>query len=121
VPPPPPRLDTAGLTWSVLLGHWTAFARASLALPDDAPGSAMRQTVPDAIGLQALWFALQQLPDLPPDQQALGHDRAAVLLDKHRQHIQSTWAAAQQPIPPLLNELLDDVQTALATTDTPTP
>src|SRR5262245_40321112 len=49
------------LTWPALLGHWTAFAQNSLALPKTADGDRWRAAVPAIIGLQALTHALGDL------------------------------------------------------------
>ena len=75
--------DPQALTWAAMLGRWVDFARSSVALPDDAEGRKLKASVPDLIQLQAVWFALQHLDDLPPDERALGRDRAGVLITRH--------------------------------------
>ena len=71
------RLDTDKLTWAALLGRWMAFAKNAVALPDDDAGRRVRNSVVDLITLQAVWFALQNLDELDPDERALGIDRLA--------------------------------------------
>ena len=100
------------LTWSALLGHWVDVARAALALPDDDAGDRLRASVADIIMLQAVWFALGQWEGLPRDEQALGLNRAQVLIDKHADAIASRWA--DDPLPAKLTELIDDARNRLA-------
>ena len=100
------------LTWAALLATWVDFARSAVALPKDAAGQAMRDSVGDIIMLQAVWFALRELEDLPPDERALGLDRAQVLIDRHRDAIEQRWQG--QAMPDLLTELIDDAQAELA-------
>lgn len=108
---PPFSLDVDRLTWAVLLGRWIDFARSALALPDDADGRRLRDAVPDMIGLQAVWFALQHLEELEPAERAIGLDRAAVLIERHTSSLQTMWD--RQPLPPALTELIADATTAL--------
>ena len=96
------------LTWAVLLGRWVDFARQAVGLPDDAAGRRLRDSVPDIIMLQAVWFALDELEDLPADEQALGVDRAGVLIDRHRGAIADRWPEAKWPA--TLRELVADVE-----------
>ncbi len=84
-------MDTAKLTWAVLLGRWVDFAKSSLALPDDAAGRLLQQSVSDIIMLQAVWFALQHLDELDEQQRAVGLDRAQVLFEKHTQALQGRF------------------------------
>lgn len=98
------------LTWAVLLAHWTEFARASVALPDDGEAGLVRQSVVDIISLQAVWFALGQLESLDPQERAVGLDRAGVLIRRHKSAIRRRYA--DQPLPEGLAELLDDVEAA---------
>jgi hypothetical protein len=100
------------LTWAVLLGRWVDFARSAVALPKDAAGRRLRDSVPDIIMLQAVWFALQHLGELDPAERALGLDRAEVLIDKHTAALARRYRG--RPMPPQLHELLDDAQRALA-------
>jgi len=105
-------LDADKLTWSVLLGRWVEFARGALALPDDAAGRALRASVPDIIGLQAVWFALQHLDELDGDERALGLARAGVLIDKHTETLDARWRGGD--LPDELRALVNDARGALA-------
>ena len=123
------------LTWAALLGRWMEFARSAVALPRDAVGNALRQSVPDIIMLQAVRFALQDLDELPDDQRALGLDRAEILIDKHVDALSRRWHATppqaptpaalaapggahadrhNTPLPSPLLDLIDEARTALA-------
>ena len=90
------------------------FARSALALPRDATGDALRQSVPDIIMLQAVTCALRDLGDLPADERALGLDRAELLIDKHAEALTRLWGAGADPVPPQLADLVDDARTCLA-------
>jgi hypothetical protein len=100
------------VTWAVLLGHWIDFARSALALPDDAEGRRLRDSVPDIIMLQAVWFALQHLDELDVPERALGIDRAEVLIERHRAALEARWQC--QGLPGLVHELVDDALRQLA-------
>ncbi|MFG0248959.1 MAG: hypothetical protein ACF8OB_08745 [Phycisphaeraceae bacterium JB051] len=102
------HLDAHKLTWAVLLGKWVEFARSAVGLPDDEQGNKLRQSVPDLIMLQAVWFALQHMDELSADQQALGLDRAGVLIDQHAQVLQSRWSP--DPLPQRIEQLIGDAQ-----------
>ncbi|MEX0774776.1 MAG: hypothetical protein WD042_03570 [Phycisphaeraceae bacterium] len=99
------------LTWTVLLGRWVDFARSAVALPADADGRRLRESVPDVIMLQAVWFALQHLEELDAGQRALGLDRAAVLIEKHTGALQRRWGA--NALPAQIGELVADARAAL--------
>ena len=107
----PAPLRPEQLTWSVLIGRWVAFARSAVALPTDAEGRRLRDSVPDIINLQAVWFALEHLDDLSQEQRALGLDRAAVLIERHRGLIESRWTG--KPLPDGLRSLIDDAEASL--------
>jgi hypothetical protein len=100
------------LTWAALLGRWIEFARSAVALPDDEAGRAVKQCIPDIIMLQAVWFALDHLDDLPPDERALGLDRAEVLIDQHAAAIERRFAGMD--LPDQLRELIADARQRLA-------
>ncbi len=104
-------MDSDKLTWAVLLGRWVEFARSALALPDDDAGRRLRDSVPDIIALQAVWFALDHLDELDADERALGIDRAEILIEKHRQALISRFG---DDLPPQLAELIADAQSQLA-------
>lgn len=111
---PPPPLCPESLTWAVLLGRWVGFARSALALPEDAEGRRMRESVGDIIQLQAVWFALQHLDDLPPAERALGLDRAELLIDHHAAALRRRYTDAE--LPALVSELIADARAQLAAT-----
>ena len=96
----------------MLLGQWIDFARSALALPDDEAGRQMRESVSDLIMLQAVWFALQHLEELLPDERALGLDRGELLIDKHARVLNQRWPG--QTMPPLMRQLIDDARKAAA-------
>ena len=111
------------LTWAALLGRWVEFAQSALALPQDAVGDAVRESVPDVIMLQAVWFALKDLDSVAPDQRALGLDRAGLLIEKHAAALERRWAgdladagpvAKRGAMPPQLRELVDDAGAQLS-------
>ena len=99
------------VTWAALLGGWIEFAKSSVALPDDDAGRAMRDSVVDIITLQAVWFALQHLDELDPDERALGLDRAEVLIGRHSEAIQARWR--REPMPNELSALIEEARVAL--------
>lgn len=113
-----PPLAVNQLTWAVLLGRWVQFARSAAALPDDRESQALRQSVPDVIMLQAVWFALQHLEELPADERALGLDRAKVLIDKHAAALETRWLGAAMPPP--LGELIADARAQWQAVEPPT-
>ncbi len=103
--------DAEGMTWAVLLGGWVEFAKSAVALPKDGAGGAMRGSVADIIGLQAVWFALQHLDELDADERALGVDRAEVLIDRHAQAVAERWGG--EDLPGELAGLIEDAREAL--------
>jgi hypothetical protein len=107
-------LHPDNLTWAALLGRWVQFAQASLSLPADAEGERWRASVPCVINLQAVTFALGDLSELPPDELALGRDRAAVLIDENAAKLGSIWQG--QSIPESLIEIERDARAALLLT-----
>ena len=98
------------MTWAVLLARWVQFAKASLALPNEGEGRQLRDSVPDLIQLQAVYFALQDLNDLQPEQRALALDRAGLLIERHAAALRSRWADG---LPAQIAELIDDAQRQL--------
>ncbi|MDZ4782583.1 MAG: hypothetical protein SGJ19_20240 [Planctomycetia bacterium] len=98
------------LTWAVLLGRWIDFARGAVALPNDAEGTRMRESIPDIIMLQAVWFALQHLQELKADERSLGIARAEVLIEKHEGALRKRWGA----LPDKVSELVADAREQLS-------
>lgn len=107
-----PTLDAEGVTWAVLLGRWTDFARTAVVLPDDAAGRRLRESVADLIGLQAVWFALSNLGTLPADERSLGLTRAGVLIDRHEAALRRRFEP--EGLPDLAEELIADARAALS-------
>lgn len=93
----PNPTGVSAATWAVLLSRWVSFAKASLALPEDGDFGRLRESVSDIIALQAVLLALQELPSLPSAEQALGRDRAAVLLERHVDRLCRPWSGATMP------------------------
>ncbi len=108
----PHPLEPDKLTWAALLAQWMDFAQQALGLPQDDAGQRLRESVPDIVMLQAVWFALHHLDELPHDQRALGLDRAEVLIDKHTAAIHHRWTNATMPEE--LHKLIDDARRQLA-------
>lgn len=98
------------LTWAVLLARWTDFARSAVALSEEGQPGLVRQSVTDIITLQAVWFSLGQMEELDQTEQAIGVDRAGVLITRHTSSIQARFG--DHPLPEDLQSLLDDVATA---------
>lgn len=108
-----PDAGTArAVTWAALLGRWMDFARSAVALPTDDAGRRMRDSVPDVIMLQAVWFALRDLGRLPAAERALGLDRAEVLIQRHAATLQRRFT--DTPMPRTMRELIADARDALA-------
>ena len=105
-------LEPDKLTWAVLLGQWVTFAKRAVGLPRDAAGRRMRESVPDVIMLQAVWFALQHLDELAPEERALGIDRAEVLIDRHTDALKQRWQGVEMPSE--LHALIQDARQQLA-------
>lgn len=102
------------LTWAALLARWVDFARSSVALPPTPEGDRWRRSVPPIISLQAVTFALSELPTLPRAEAALGIARADVLIESARRELNAIWTpAAQSPLHPELAALLADADSAL--------
>ncbi len=99
------------MTWTALLGHWVQIARGALFLPDDMSGQRLRESVPDIIMLQAVWFALDRLDDLDGGERDLGMDRAAVLIDRHRDALNQRFS--DTPMPEVLRQLVQDAVSQL--------
>lgn len=100
------------LTWAALLGRWVDFARQAVGLPEDEAGQRLRESVPDIIMLQAVWFALQHVDELPREEQALGLDRAEVLIDRHAEALGERWQGTTMP--EQLAELMREARDQLA-------
>lgn len=114
-----PPLHAELLTWSALLAQCVRFAQAAVALPsgEDAvgqEGDAWRSSIPRVIELQAVWFALERSGDLPPDERAIGRDRAAVALQRNASALRDAWRETPQGMPSGVADLIADVERHLA-------
>jgi hypothetical protein len=105
--------ESAQLTWSLLLAHFTSLARASMALPRDAAGDRWRAAVPPMVGLQAVTFALGDLDRLSDAaERPLALDKADMLIQRHAGELAALWDG--QPLNRELALLIDDARRALA-------
>ena len=101
------------LTWAGLLAQWTAFARASLALPRNAEGARWRAAVAPIVELQAVTFALGDLVRLKDSgERALGLDRAEILIRKDELALRELWG--NDPMPIEVSRLTADAHAALS-------
>ena len=98
-----------GLTWAVLLGRWLDFARSVRALAPNEAGRRLRDSVPDIIVLQAVWFSLQELEQLDRAQQAVGLDRSQILIEKHAANLQRRFNPVPRQIGLLIQEAEDQL------------
>ena len=107
------------IKWALLLGKWTAVARASAALPDSAHGRRWRAAVPSVIALQAVAMALVEVAQharegrIDGAELAVARDRAAVMIRQHERTIRALWEGEAGGLPGGLVELLADVHAAL--------
>ncbi len=105
--------DPSPVTWALLLGKWTDFARAALALPKDGQGARWRAAVPDIIALQAITHALAEVDDLrTPGDRAVALDLAEMQIREHASNLHRLWADG--PLHDQLAELISDARAAHA-------
>ena len=104
-------LHPEALTWTALLARWMDFARASLAMPEDAEGERWRAAVPAVINLQAVTFALAELAQLSVDERPYGRDRAELLIRENAAKLEEIWRG--QSMPPSLLEISADARAVL--------
>ncbi|QDU32753.1 hypothetical protein KS4_07870 [Poriferisphaera corsica] len=98
------------ITWAALLGQWVEFARSAVALPSNDEGARMKDSIADVIMLQAVWFALESLSGLSTDEQALGLNRAALLIKKHKANLVSRYTEIQMPHS--MSQLISDAESS---------
>ncbi len=84
-------LHPEALSWTVLLGKWIDFAKASCALSTDAEGTSWRDSVPHIITLQAVTFALADLERLEPDDRPHARDRAEIIIEQSETALHAIW------------------------------
>ncbi len=97
-------------TWSALLAHWTDFARASVALPDDGEGGRWKRAVPHVIALQATTMALGEVDRIEDAERPVALDRAEITCRESVGAIHELWRG--EPVPALVSELIDDSRVA---------
>lgn len=97
-------------TWAALLAHWTEFARASVALPDDGEGGRWKRAVAPVIALQATAMALGELDRVDDGERALALDRAEIACREAARALHELWRG--EPLPGELGELVDDARVA---------
>jgi hypothetical protein len=100
------------LTWTVLLSRWMDFARSSVALPHGGEADRVRRAVPALIGLQAVTYALAEVPLLPAEEQSVARDRAEVLIKRYEAELHAVWEG--QPLPTAIEESVTDALASLA-------
>lgn len=118
------RSEPESLTWATLLAHFTALAKASLALPRDAAGDRWRTAVPSIISLQAVTHALQELDSFPvrtakgkrrvmdAAERAVALDKAAMLIARDSRALSALWG--KEPVHEAVEELQADATMAFA-------
>lgn len=105
-------MDDRVMTWSALLGKWTEFAKAGLALPTDGAGGRWRRVIAPVIGLQAVTHALSELDQIEdPGERAAGLDRAEMIVKTHASEVHGVWSG--EPLPMELQALVDDARLAV--------
>lgn len=107
------RIDARKMTWAVLLGRWVEFARSSVALPAEGHLGKLKESVVDLITLQAVIAALSELDQLPDEEQALGLDRAEVLVETHSQAVKERFERAGSELPDQIRQMIDEAHEAI--------
>jgi len=87
------------------------FARASVALPDDADGERWRGSVVPIISLHALTMALAELELLDAADRPFARDRASVMIADANTALRAAWRG--EPMPESILVLREDAQRAL--------
>lgn len=99
------------LGWSALLGKWTEFAKASVALRPDHDGPRWRACVAPIITMQAIVAALHELDQLPRPQRPVAIDAAETLLREQLTIVHEAWSG--ELIPDSILELIGDCRRAV--------
>jgi len=105
------NLSDRELTWAVLLARWVELARVSVALPDHPGGRRWKTSIVPIITLQSVTMALGEIHLLPHDEQALGLDRAEILIRRESTNLGTTWSGSE--LTEQLEELITDSWLAL--------
>jgi hypothetical protein len=103
------------LTWTVLLSRWMEFAKSSVALPPGGESGRIRRAVPALVGLQAVTYALAEVPILPRDEQSFARDRAEILIKKYAATLHAIWQG--ETLPEAVDESVSDATAQLAVLD----
>lgn len=103
---PPP--DT--VTWAGLLAHWTEFARAAVALPEDGEAGRWKRAVPHIIALHATAMALGEADRLADAERPLALDRAEIACRDAATALHDLWRG--EPLPESIDDLVDDARIA---------
>lgn len=85
------------LTWATLLGKWTEFAQAAVALPREGEGGRWREAVPAIITLQAVTHALGELDELDPAERPVAIDRAEISCRESVVRLNALWHGESLP------------------------
>lgn len=111
--------DDQPITWALLLGKWTAVAKASAALPDSPHGRRWKAAIPSVIALQAVTMALMEVAQrnreglIDAAERAVARDRSAIIIRQHEATIRSLWLDDAAGLPGGLTELIGDAHAAL--------
>lgn len=103
------------LTWTVLLSRWMEFAKSSVALPRGGEAGRVRRAVPSLIGLQAVTYALAEVPLLPAEEQSVARDRAEVMIRRYQGELCAIWEG--EALPEAIEESVSDAKASLAVLD----
>jgi hypothetical protein len=104
------------IAWSTLLAKWIQWAKASVALPDDAAGTAWKASLPHLISLQAITHAMNELADVVLSDRAFALERAEYSVKEHTTGLHSCWAS--EPLPESVATVIDTAQVTLARAQT---
>lgn len=98
-PPIPFRVTDPdrALTWAALLGKWTDFAKAAVALPTDGDGGRWRDAVAPVITLQAVTHALGELDGIDDADRPAALDRAELLCREAAGRLHELWRGEALP------------------------
>ncbi|MHC4975600.1 MAG: hypothetical protein ACYTF7_03225 [Planctomycetota bacterium] len=104
------------IAWSTLLARWIEWARAAVALPDDAHGSSWKASLPHLIALQAITHALDELPSVVAADRPLALERAALTIRESCKALHNCWAG--EPMPISITVFIDEAHHTLARAQT---
>ncbi|MEZ6241741.1 MAG: hypothetical protein R3B57_01735 [Phycisphaerales bacterium] len=102
--------DARVLTWAALLGKWTDFAKAAVALPKEGEGGRWRDAVAPVITLQAVTHALGELDELDDADRPGALDRAELLCKEAAGRLHELWRG--EALPEEVGALIEDSRVA---------